>query len=302
MRVAVLGANGMLGWVVTRCLAEAGDFRIRATVRDRERPAAGGAAAEGVDYEVLDAERCGAADLARLLDGAAWAVNAIGVIKPYIHDDVAREVERATRVNAVFPHELARAAEATGTTVIQIATDCVFSGTRGSYAERDEHDPRDVYGKTKSLGEVYSPAVHHVRCSIIGPELKGHRSLLDWFLRQPRGAAVKGFLNHAWNGVTTLQFARVCLGLIRENPALPHVQHLVPAGVVSKAELLALLAGAFDRADVAIEPVQAATPVDRTLATLDAAANDGLWAAAGYRRPPSVGAMIAELAGWSVPA
>ena len=45
------------------------------------------------------------------------------------------------------------------------------------------HDDLWFVGKrlTKSVGEVHSPAVHHLRCSIIGPELRGHRSLLDWF-------------------------------------------------------------------------------------------------------------------------
>src|SRR5262249_51893972 len=158
--------------------------------------------------------------------------------KPYIRDDNAAEVERAVDVNASFPHRLARAAEQTGTRVIQIATDCVYSGTRGQYIEANEHDARDVDGKTKSLGEVNSPAVHHLRCSIIGPELKGHASLLDWFTRQPRGASVRGFLNHRWNGVTTLQYGRICRGIIRQQMALPRLIHVVPADVVSKADLL----------------------------------------------------------------
>ena len=38
--------------------------------------------------------------------------------------------------------------------VIQIATDCVFDGLKGNYTEDDKHNAIDVYGKTKSLGEV----------------------------------------------------------------------------------------------------------------------------------------------------
>ena len=33
----------------------------------------------------------------------------------------------------------------------------------------------DVYGKTKSLGEAYDLNVHHLRCSIIGPEPKEYK-------------------------------------------------------------------------------------------------------------------------------
>ena len=173
MRVVVLGASGMLGSMVLSELAGDGTLEVTGTVR----PA-------------LDAECAGVDDLARLLDGASWAVNAIGVIKPYIRDDEAAAVERAVRVNGLFPHLLARAAERTGCRVLQIATDCVYSGTIGNYREDAPHDALDVYGKTKSLGEVNSPAVHHLRCSIIGPEPKAHVSLLDWFLGPPSGSGL----------------------------------------------------------------------------------------------------------------
>ena len=93
----------------------------------------------------------------------------------------------------MLPHQLARKAESSGAKVIQIATDCVYSGKKGEYVESDEFDPLDVYGKTKSLGEVTSPGVYHLRCSIIGPEPKEHKFLLDWFLGQPKNARVNGY-------------------------------------------------------------------------------------------------------------
>jgi dTDP-4-dehydrorhamnose reductase len=71
---------------------------------------------------------------------------------------------------------LAIFAEDSGAKVIQIATDCVFSGSNGSYLETDPHDATDVYGKTKSDGEIESSAVMQLRCSIIGRENKGKKS------------------------------------------------------------------------------------------------------------------------------
>jgi len=62
--------------------------------------------------------------------------------------------------------------------------------------------------------EAWSGSVFHLRASIIGPEPKAHVSLLDWFLGQKKDAAVNGFTNHQWNGVTTLHFARLCHGII----------------------------------------------------------------------------------------
>jgi dTDP-4-dehydrorhamnose reductase len=232
---------------------------------------------------------------APVLSGQAWIVNAIGITKPLIRDDNPGEIETAIAINSVLPNEMGRRAVETGATVLQIATDCVYSGAKGAYVETDPHDALDVYGKSKSLGETYLPSVRHLRCSIIGPEPKDFKFLIEWFRRQPRGAQVNGFLNHRWNGVTTLHFARLCLGVIRQCTDLPRLQHVLPSGDVTKAEMLLEFARAYDRSDIKIKHVEAQTVIDRTLATRDASMNEALWRAAGYKRPPSVGEMIAEL-------
>lgn len=297
MKVVIMGASGMLGSMVLDYLSRDSSLKTVATVRSREvlgkmqavYPA-------GIEWRLLDAERCSEEEVAGVLGDAGWAVNAIGVIKPYIRDDNAAEVERAILVNARFPHVLAKAAARGKCRVLQIATDCVYSGARGRYTEKDSHDALDVYGKTKSLGEVYSPAVGHLRCSIIGPEPRGHVSLMDWFLGQPRNGSVGGYTNHQWNGVTTLHFARLCHGVIREGLDLPHVQHVVPGGPISKADLLGCFAREYQRQDVTVTPTEAKTVIDRTLATADEALNRRLWAAAGYAQPPTVPQMVAEMA------
>lgn len=296
MKVIVLGASGMLGSMVLDYLSRDSVLQLSATARSQEliqrlRPRLG-----NVEWRLLDAERCNIKEIADVLGNSEWAINAIGVIKPHIHDDNAAEVERAVAVNALFPHLLAHAAEQTGCRVLQIATDCAYSGRRGHYTEKDEHDPLDVYGKTKSLGEVFSTNVHHLRCSIIGPEPKGHISLMDWFLGQPPNSRVNGYTNHQWNGVTTLHFAKVCHGVIRQTIELPHIQHVIPAGTISKAELLQCFAREYGRGDITITPGKANVVVDRTLATLNKPLNRQLWEVAGYGSPPSVPEMVAELA------
>jgi dTDP-4-dehydrorhamnose reductase len=193
---------------------------------------------------------------------------------------------------------VAAAAAAAGARVIPIATDCVFSGARGGYVERDAHDALDVYGKTKSLGETHHPHVVHLRCSIVGPEPKDRKFLLEWLRGQPMGAAVRGFVNHRWNGVTTLQFARLCRGLVTGGSWPGHLQHVVPADDVTKADLLRLMAAAYDRADVGIADAAADVPIDRTLATIQPHLNTRLWKAAGYAKPPTVAEMVRELAGF----
>jgi dTDP-4-dehydrorhamnose reductase len=295
-KVLVLGGSGMLGSMVADYLSRDPELAVSATTRDAEAAAACRGRLGSVEWLTLDAARPDEADGARLVEGFDWVVNCVGIIKPLIHDDNAAEVERAVRVNALFPHALARRAEAAGARVLQIATDCVYDGSKGRYREGDAHDPVDVYGKTKSLGEVYSPAVHHLRCSIIGPEWKEPKSLMEWFLGQPQGARVNGFTNHSWNGVTTLHYAKLCAGLIKSDLKLRHAQHVVPAGEVTKHELLGLFARWFGREDVEINPTEAGVVIDRTLSTSNEELNRELWAAAGYGEPPTVARMLEELA------
>jgi dTDP-4-dehydrorhamnose reductase len=296
MKVVVLGASGMLGSMVLDYLCTDSSMQLIATARSEGLIQQLRQRLPNAEWRLLDAERCNVKDIVGALSEAKWAVNAIGVIKPYIHDDNAAEVKRAVVVNALFPHLLAHAAEQSGCRVLQIATDCVFSGSKGHYTERDNHDPLDVYGKTKSLGEVYSASVHHLRCSIIGPEPKGYVSLLDWFLGQASNSGVGGYTNHQWNGMTTLHFAKVCQGIMKHEIALPHVQHVIPAGAVSKAELLRCFGREYQRQDITITPTEAKTVIDRTLATLNDSLNQQLWATAGYAKPPTPAEMVGELA------
>jgi dTDP-4-dehydrorhamnose reductase len=209
-----------------------------------------------------------------LLSGPQWDywINCIGIIKPYCKDNDPAGVRNALRVNAVFPHELAAVAKANGIRLIQIATDCVYSGFKGSYLESDLPDALDVYGKTKSLGEVLDGSALNLRVSIIGPELKSRLSLLEWFLGQPAGAELKGFTHHRWNGVSTLRFAQLCERIIAQEQydALvrqSRVHHYLPAGSVDKFQLLNIFQDTFGT-NYRIVPVGDIGPsVDRTLST-----------------------------------
>lgn len=293
VNVLVLGASGMLGAMVTDVLARESALAVTATMRDDPWLTHGWRRIPNVTWRLFSAGPAGTKF--DVLAGQDWVVNCIGVTKPLVHDDDAAEVEQAIRINAVLPYAIAAEVERHGARVIQIATDCVYSGTRGSYTEQDPHDPLDVYGKTKSLGEVPSEWVHHLRCSIVGPEPKEYKFLLEWFRRQPVETEVKGFTNHQWNGLTTLHFARICRGIITSRLPLSTVQHVVPGGRVSKAQMLHDFARVYDRKDIRISEVEAETFIDRTLSTAAPSVNRRLWAAAGYPDPPTVSEMIEEL-------
>jgi dTDP-4-dehydrorhamnose reductase len=292
--VLIVGASGMLGSMVVDVLSRDRHLNVTATARDRRLIDHFQKLYPAVAWAQFRFDQ--GPPPAGLFDGQNWIVNAIGITKPLIRDDDAAQIETAISVNSLLPHEIGRQALRVGARVLQIATDCVYSGAKGSYVENDLHDALDVYGKTKSLGETYQPAVHHLRCSIIGPEPKDFKFLIEWFRRQPQGAQLNGFTNHNWNGVTTLHLARLFRGLIRNGMQLPHLQHVVPAGALTKAEMLHEFAEAYCRPDISISDVEAKSVIDRTLATHNDELNRQIWQAAGYQQPPTVSEMIHEVA------
>jgi dTDP-4-dehydrorhamnose reductase len=289
-RVLVLGGTGMLGSAVVRSLREFG-LSVVATARD----VADAPADLDVPFIAFDADTLDPADLVVGLGHGDVVVNCIGIIKPYIHDDDASERERAIRINSLFPYQLAKFAERQGFRVIQIATDCVYNGAKGAYDEAQLHDATDVYGKSKSLGEVPSPSFLNLRCSVIGPEQKNRTSLLEWVLSHQAGESFSGYTDHIWNGVTGQAFGRIVGGIIASGNDLSGTVHVVPADVVSKDELSRVILTAYGRTGVSVVPTATGTGINRTLSTLRPDVNEGLWRDAGYSTIPTVAELVVDL-------
>ena len=178
--------------------------------------------------------------------------------------------------------------------IIQIATDCVFSGEDGLYIETDIHDATDIYGKTKSLGEVKDKNFYNIRSSIIGIDEK-QVSLLSWFLSQKKNAIINGYSNHYWNGITTLHFAKLCHAIIKRSNDIPNLLHFIPANNISKYELLKIIADKINRKDIKIKKRKAENTVDRTLFSKYGLMNLLLWERMGYTTPQSIEDMVEEL-------
>lgn len=293
-KILLLGVSGMLGSMLLDVFASEDDFVLSATTR-KENNETLKKVYPNVDFLTFDAENTTIEETSSILSGVDWVINAIGIINSYIHDDNSEEIKRAVQINALFPHSLAKAASQTGSKIIQIATDCVYRCDKGKYSETDPQDAIDIYGKTKSIGEAHSSSMYHLRCSIIGPEKASHLSLHDWFLNQPQNAIVNGYQNHIWNGVTTLHFAKICLGLVRNDIKINHIQHIIPADIITKYDLLKLFSDDYGRSDITINPLNTPNVIDRTLVTNNQNLNEAIWQAAGYKNIPSIPEMVSEL-------
>jgi len=291
-QILVLGSTGMLGATVARFLVEQG-FKVLEANR--------GGVAVASDSKAIKIMGLNPQDLASVFksEDIGYVINCVGLIKQLISESSSENILEAIKVNSEFPRELEKLANVYNFKVIQIATDCVFSGEKGNYSEEAIHSPVDVYGMTKSLGEVHGPKVMTLRCSIVGPEISGHKSLLSWFLSQPLNTEINGYSNHLWNGLSTLHFSKIVSGILENNSFKPGVYHLVPSGVASKGELLEFFARSYHRPDLSISLIQASTSINRTLTTTMPMYNLELWKMAGYNEPPTIEQMVKELAVWT---
>ena len=281
-KVLVLGASGMLGRALVR--------ELRSEILEVITAGRGFG-----DDLYFDAQKSSVSDLLKTLDEGDYVINAIGIIKHRIDEMNPAHVEQAFKINAEFPIELSNAGCDRHLKIIQIATDCVFSGSTGGYNECSPHDATDVYGTSKSKGEVDSPSMMHIRCSIVGPERGRNLSLFEWVRSRPAGSTIPGYIDHYWNGVTTHSFAKVVAGVIKNDLFKPGVHHLVPSDVTTKANLVKMLAVRAGRSDLTVQDTETEEPMNRTLSTLDNDFNALLWTSAGYKDVPSIPELIQEM-------
>lgn len=206
----------------------------------------------GVDASDMDS-------VARAIETARpdVVINCIGMVKQL---SGAKDPLVALPLNALFPHRLAHLCGIARARLIHVSTDCVFSGGEGLRREEDRPDADDLYGVSKRLGEVESDHAITLRTSIIGHELTGAHSLIDWFLGQP--GPVKGFTQAVFSGLPTVTLAGVMRDYVVPRPDLHGLYH-VSAAPIAKYDLLKLVAQAYGK-DVEINP-SADLVIDRSL-------------------------------------
>lgn len=257
IRVLVLGASGMLGNAILRFFAQSDGFAVTGSVRSREvlfrLPKA-------VRKHVLSGVDVNNSDGLMALFALARpdvVINCVGLIKRMVGVD---DPLTAIPMNSLLPHRLAALCDFTRSRLIHISTDCVFSGAQGMYTENHLPDAQDLYGRSKYLGEVDYPHAVTLRTSIIGHELGGTSSLIEWFLAQ--NGPIQGFRQAIFSGLPALELARVMRDYVIPNRALRGVHH-VSGDPISKFELLQLVARTYGKSIEIIANDQ--TVIDRSL-------------------------------------
>lgn len=261
----------MIGSTVLRVLSEKNEWEVFGTVREESvkqffSASIGKRLRADVDVDHQDA-------LLRVLDQIRpdVVVNCVGLTK---HKPEAENPLVSIPINTLMPHRLAGLCKLADARLIHISTDCVFSGEKGGYVEEDFADARDVYGKSKALGEVHYPHAITLRTSTIGHELQSKYGLLDWFLSQE--GSCKGYTRAVFSGLPTVVFAQVIRDVVMPHKKLSGLYH-VAAKPIAKFDLLKLIADVYGKGIDII-------PDDRLV--LDRSLNaERFHAATGYTAP-----------------
>ena len=281
MKIIVLGASGLLGFEVFDELN-----------RSFPNSVLGTSTKEKNSLLKFDSSTDRLSDLVRE-HKPSHVVNCIGLIPQKVtHLSGYQITKKMILLNSLLPRELTRFAQENEFQLIQIRTDCVFSGRKGNYSEKSRRVPNSVYGISKFMGEARGQNQNHIRTSIIGHKPLDSHSLFGWFKNLPESAVISGFTNHLWNGVPTSVFARLSSALIAFPQKTSLEAHLVPSGWMSKYDLLVLFQAILNRHDVKIVPVQTSTRIDRRLSTIDTSINEHLWQLAGFQSAPDIRELI----------
>lgn len=237
----------MAGHIVTAYFQRNPKYNVYYTSRDPNEK-------ESIDLDVTDLKRLEEIMVSLRPD---ITINCIGIL----NDHASQNTKLAFQVNSLLPHQLISLIERHNGKLIQISTDCVFSGTQGNYTEDDLPDGTSIYAQSKQLGEIISHKHLTIRTSIIGPELKENGiGLFLWFMKQK--GEIKGYEKVLWNGVTTLELAKAIEEMIKHD--VTGLYHLGSAQKISKCSLLKLIKKIFRKDDVEIIP-DTGIVLDRTI-------------------------------------
>lgn len=237
IKFLILGATGMAGHTIAIYLHEQGHDVT--TFSTRHFPNCNNIVGDATDGSIVKT----------ILQEKKYdvVINCIGILNKACDN----EPSKAIYLNSYLPHLIADTLKDTSTKLIQMSTDCVFSGKSGSYSENSFKDGESLYDRTKALGEVNDNKNLTFRNSIIGPDMneKGI-GLFNWFMNQ--NGIISGYHKAIWTGVTTLTLAKAMEKAAKEN--LTGIYNLVNNQIINKFDLLSLFNKHMKNNNISIIP------------------------------------------------
>lgn len=272
-KVLVIGIKGMAGHVIFKYLPQLGEYDVYGVARNIEP-----------NDRVFNLDVSNTDELDKILSlQFDVVINCIGIL----NKDAEDNPHKAIWFNSYFPHYLEAVTKNTNSRVISISTDCVFSGKRGGYTEKDFKDGEGFYAMSKSLGEINNEKDLTIRTSIIGPELNINGiGLFHWFMKQE--GTVSGYSQAFWSGITTIELAKVINAAIRQN--LTGLIEITQAEKIDKYSLLKLFNVIF-RNDSLIINQNSDYKVDKSMISIR---NDFAYKIVGYKL------MLEEMKDWII--
>jgi dTDP-4-dehydrorhamnose reductase len=240
MKVAVTGANGMLGGEAVAQLAVR--HEVLALGFGPGRPPEGA-------YRWLEADLGDGRSMeSALLEFGAQAVLHAGAVTDV--DGCEREPDAAWRVNTGGTQQIARACRTLGARLVAISTDYVFDGASGPYREEDHPNARGVYAQSKLAGEwaalSIAPDCAVARVAVV---YSGRATARSTFATQvveklSRGEVVKAFDDQFTSTTLAASGAAMCLELLLEH-AYRGVLHVSDQTVMDRVDFARRVAARF---------------------------------------------------------
>jgi len=235
-KVLILGHKGMLGNIACTYLSQKGFEVLTTDVRWGD---------ESFKKSILSLS-------------PDYIINCIGLIPQRKPSD-----EEYKFINTDLPVFL----DTLGIKVIHPTTDCEFDGTLPSdqqYPKTHPRTPLDAYGRSKAESsqflEEHGKNSKIIRTSIIGHDEKTHLGLLDWFLHAE--GEVKGFTNHFWNGLTTLQWMKIAEDMLNNWDTYNVLNQFGTTENKSKYEVLLIAKDIYDK-QITVIPFEASVYINR---------------------------------------
>lgn len=201
MRILILGSNGLIGNNLLRVLSNKNKFEVYGSIRNFHK-----LKKYLSNYNIFESPNFyDLKNLSNFFNKNKFdiVINSAGITK---HVN-AKNVKDIYYINSIFPKNLSLLSYKFDFKLIQISTDCVFSGKKGNYSEKDIPDSFDNYGMSKILGEDNNSKNLTIRVSTIGHELNTNNGLLNWFLNQK--IECYGYSNAIFSGITTDYLAEI---------------------------------------------------------------------------------------------